>query len=740
MKTLPAGLRGLAKYDQWILWRPMLKDNGHVDKLPINPRTMQVGDPHDPKGRVSFKAVAEAEHRFANQFGIGFVFTKDDPFFFIDIDNCATNSNEWNDLAKQILTHFSGAAVTTSSSGVGLHIIGTGKPLSDDHKRKHPAGFEVYCHSRFVALTFNPTVGDCNTPLDVPLNTFLVEYMGREGEGGFGDWTDGPVEGWTGPANDDELISKACAKVSHVAAFGGRATFKQLWDGDPEALGAHFPDPQGVRPFDESSADGALAAHLAFWTGKDCARIERLMRRSGLARDKWDAHGSYLLRTITGACRVQKRIYDFHAEDEGVAGYFPGCTYISELNRILTPEGMLLKSEQFRGKYGGPIFRLDASKNTRNAWTAATESNPPAVQKVDCMRFRPRDEPGLITMEGGLSAINAFKPKFGARIKGDVDPFLAHVRRLIRGNRDANIFLSYLAACVQQVGVKFQWCPVLQGTQGNGKTVFYKVLEYALGTDYCFQLSANDIENKFNGWIQNKLLIVIEELRIRGRITVADILKPLITNDRIGIQQKGVDQITGDNFANFLIFSNHKDAVLKVRDDRRYSVFFTAQQTVDDLRRDKMDAQYFRDLYNWLNNGGYAIVADYLARRPVDCDVLGRAPDTGSTLEAIAESMGTVEQIILEAIDSEEIGFRGGMISLTMASQYLKSQYKAISPRALGNILRDLGYILPPALNDNDGRLKLDNGYKTRVYVKADSVLANIQHREELRAAWDSIK
>jgi putative DNA primase/helicase len=39
---------------------------------------------------------------------------------------------------------------------------------------------------------------------------------------------------------------------------------------------------------DDSRADLALCAHLYFWTGADRARVDRLFRRSGLMRPKWD--------------------------------------------------------------------------------------------------------------------------------------------------------------------------------------------------------------------------------------------------------------------------------------------------------------------------------------------------------------------------------------------------------------------------------------------------------------------
>ncbi len=39
---------------------------------------------------------------------------------------------------------------------------------------------------------------------------------------------------------------------------------------------------------DHSRADAALCCMLAFWTGGDVERVDRLFRRSGLMRNKWD--------------------------------------------------------------------------------------------------------------------------------------------------------------------------------------------------------------------------------------------------------------------------------------------------------------------------------------------------------------------------------------------------------------------------------------------------------------------
>jgi hypothetical protein len=61
--------------------------------------------------------------------------------------------------------------------------------------------------------------------------------------------------------------------IEHARTAKNGAKFTRLWSGDAE------PDP--------SSADAALVAMVAFWT-QDFDQLDRLFRRSGLMRPKWD--------------------------------------------------------------------------------------------------------------------------------------------------------------------------------------------------------------------------------------------------------------------------------------------------------------------------------------------------------------------------------------------------------------------------------------------------------------------
>lgn len=418
------------------------------------------------------------------------------------------------------------------------------------------------------------------------------------------------------------------------------------------------------------------------------------------------------------------------------AKHFAGCVYVREPHKVRTPDGALLKPEQFNASLGGYAFVIaDDGKTTRKAFECFTESQMVVFPQADSGCFRPELPPGQIITESGRQLVNTYVPAMGEQVPGDVTPFLDHVARILPSEADREIALSYLAACVQLVGKKFQWAPVVQGVEGNGKSLLSRCASKVVGERYVHYPNAADITSRFNGWLEGKLLIVIEEMKTAGRQEVADILKPMITNDRIEVQGKGQDQRTADNRANFLIFSNHPDAVLKTASDRRYCVLFTAQQGAGDLIRDGMTDQYFAGLYGWLENGGYAHVAHYLATRPITVDVMGRAPVTSSTAEAIRSSAGVAEQLIQEGIELDEWGFRGDLVCTKAASDHLLRAGKRLGPQRVVEVLASLGYVKHPALEGSAGKIQID-GVRRRLYVRRASLAASLTTAAAVADHW----
>jgi hypothetical protein len=350
--------------------------------------------------------------------------------------------------------------------------------------------------------------------------------------------------------------------------------------------------------------------------------------------------------------------------------------------------------------------------------------------------------------DAGRVLFNCYVPIQVPCAEGDPEPFLRHLRLLLPNERDRAILLAFMARCVQSPGLKIRWCPVIQGVQGNGKTLLADVMIQALSERYCHKPKAKEIGNKFNAWVDRKLFACIEEIYVSDNRELIGTLMDLIANDRVEIERKGVDGVMGDNRVNFMAFTNHKDAVPKTLDDRRYCLLFTAQQTAGDLVRDGMGGLYLPNLYAWLRDGGYAIVTHYLRGYaiPVELDPAGamhRAPATSSTAEAIAASLGPVEQAVLEAIGNEDTGFRGLWVSSTHLSALLESRrlLSRCPPNNWDAMLRNLGYIRHPALPG--GRLNVapacDGGKKSRLWVKAESIPAlNLDTPAAVAAAYSA--
>lgn len=297
-------LAPLAAYRQFITVKLVPRDNGKTDKLPVSPFGLVGVDAHTPTNWQTWQDAAALAAGLGPDYTVGFVLTAADPFWCLDIDGALMPDGTWSPLSQQLVAALPGGVVEVSQSGKGLHVWGAG-PVPEHTMKNVPLGIEFYSSLRFIALGHSH-VGEMVHPNPHVAALCARFFPPRAGASDIPD--DGPREDWIGPADDDELLRRAMGSTSLAGVFAGRATFADLWNANVEVLAKTYPDDD--RPFDASSADAALAQHLAFWTGCDVARIERLMRRSALVRDKWDDRADYLVeRTIMGACGQAREVY-----------------------------------------------------------------------------------------------------------------------------------------------------------------------------------------------------------------------------------------------------------------------------------------------------------------------------------------------------------------------------------------------------------------------------------------------
>ena len=291
--------------------------NGKKTKVPHDPVTGRRAKTDRPN---TFQDYATALAAVGNYDGIGFLVGGG--ICFLDLDNCFYETGLLKSWAQDTVDQFDGCYKEKTPSGKGLRIVFLAADFIFDKAQYYinnrKLGLEVYvagATNRFVTLTGNVyQEGDVLEKADA-LQLILDKYMKRPV----------PVKAMntaTGQSylHDDSVIAKATSSASGEK-------FKALWQGEISGYAS------------ASEADLALCSTLAFWCGGDMEQIDRLFRRSGLMRDKWDRAQS---GSTYGMLTIQKAlsgVTDFYKplgkKTSALEDFAPGeCTLTK-----LRPEG-----------------------------------------------------------------------------------------------------------------------------------------------------------------------------------------------------------------------------------------------------------------------------------------------------------------------------------------------------------------------------------------------------------------
>ena len=290
---VPAELRRLS---QWVGWRQVTKldkdGNKKVDKIPVNPATGRNGSHSDPNTWGTFEA-ALAGARAGRWYGVGFVFSAADPYCGLDWDKVVDPSTGECDPAALAEIEGFASYAERSPSGTGAHVIVRGRPPGSHCKHNKR---ECYDNKRFFTVTGNRLNAHGVEARQNELNEWYAKTFPAAKGKTAPRPAPGPAAGGATPPDDDTLLAR-------IRASRQAAKFNRLWSGDASDHGG-----------DESRADLALCSMLAFWTGKDAARMDALFRGSGLMRGKWDEGrgdgATYGGNTIAKAIETTQGVYD----------------------------------------------------------------------------------------------------------------------------------------------------------------------------------------------------------------------------------------------------------------------------------------------------------------------------------------------------------------------------------------------------------------------------------------------
>jgi putative DNA primase/helicase len=301
-EAIPAELKDLR---QWVVWD--LEDRqGKTTKVPYCAKNGDLAKTDDPETWTNFEdAVTRMPKGFS---GVGFVFTSVDPYVGVDLDHCIdVQTGQIAPWAKRIVDSLD-SYTEVSQSGNGIHIILKGHLPGTKRKKTLEGGgaIEMYDKGRYFVMTGNRLEGTPDTINDraTELEELHVKTFGE---------TESPV----GKAKRPPTVKEKQNPQPKMLQFVPARREPPGTDDDEVLLekarnaqnGAKFValfDQGDLSEYDndDSRADLALCALLAFWTGNDPTRIDSLFRQSKLYRSKWDEPrpgGTYGSQTISRA-------------------------------------------------------------------------------------------------------------------------------------------------------------------------------------------------------------------------------------------------------------------------------------------------------------------------------------------------------------------------------------------------------------------------------------------------------
>jgi hypothetical protein len=298
----------LTTLPQWVAWTFECR-GGKLTKCPRTPAGALAKSDTPSTWSTFADVMAAADQR--PDMGVGFVFSPDDPFVGLDLDDCLTPDGTLKAWAVPIMERFSDtySEVSPSGHGIKIWVRGTLTGLTDGTGTRRPygdGGIEVYQRGRYFTVTGRRYA---TSPLNVSEHQGDVEWLWRLIGAPLATsaatraipvaFPEQPMPE-PEPAREFTRDEQVTLRLKLEAARTNVPKFDDLWLGG--ACGyyaAGKPDP--------SRADLAFCNFVAYHLGMDAAGVDQAFRMSERMRPKWDEKHFSDGRTY-GQATIQKAL------------------------------------------------------------------------------------------------------------------------------------------------------------------------------------------------------------------------------------------------------------------------------------------------------------------------------------------------------------------------------------------------------------------------------------------------
>ena len=234
--------------------------------------------------------------------------------------------------------------------------------------------------------------------------------------------------------------------------------------------------------------------------------------------------------------------------------------------------------------------------------------------------------------------LNSAEPKY----------FLDHVEYLFDHDQIAmDHFLNVVSHLVQLPGQRINHALLITSeAKGIGKSTLGTIIRRLTGERNSGVAQSKDLKSQFDGWLIGKLVVQVDEIYEYGNWDLTNKLKPLITEPLVSVNLKYGPQLSVNNFARFIMFSNHTTPLDLEIGDRRFFVFNSQAKP--------KDAEYYERLNNYIESDrGMTEIYSWLARRDISMfKPFAGPPMTDAKVKLIEASGSPLRRYIKDSLAS----------------------------------------------------------------------------------------
>lgn len=329
----------------------------------------------------------------------------------------------------------------------------------------------------------------------------------------------------------------------------------------------------------------------------------------------------------------------------------------------------------------------------------------------------------VIANSNGVDRVNIWNGTAVKPVEHDGAPLFEQLVDTMMEDEDAKNVLQWMAYKVMNPTKKIRWSPVIVGTKGNGKSTLSMIISKIIGMKYQQTLKKAVLKDKFNGWIEGKLIAIVEEIKIGGDFEVMDTLKEYVTNETVSVRGMQKDAVNCENLCDFIFFSNHVDALKVDNDERRWYPVMTCQRCGDDgaVTRDfgpQGGRDFFQSLFDFIDTKeGIEAICHYLHQVDLSDFNKSRAPESVHKEEFVSASLTQNAMLIQELIEEGDIASGGVLLKVELEEIAHEKNVKLPATSRFSNAMLELGYV---KYTYRPVYKRLNKRLKTTAYVKRE--------------------